>query len=260
MADNETPAAAAQPLRLPAFTPLNPQPWFLRSETLFRNRRLSATQQADVVLEHLPDDVWNTITPWFLTLTEPATYDIIKQKLMTLYSPTPSTRARQFFAYVDADLGDTKPSHFLYEVKRLLALPASSSHPAGQVDLPRELLLTRLPASIRTAIPNASTMDLDDLLQKADSMMEAHNARKSTTAAQVHHSSDSEDSESGFAAPVSTNHYRHFRKPFQHPKQQPPDDRWICYFHRKFKAAARKCEPGCKFSKNGQKGCPQQQP
>ena len=55
---------------------------------------MSDRQKADAILEHLLDDVWNTITPRFTGLTDAPTYNQIKIKLTEMYSPTPTDRAQ----------------------------------------------------------------------------------------------------------------------------------------------------------------------
>ena len=86
-------AAAAQPLRLPTFTPLKAEAWFSRAETIFRRRTITSQRSmADAVLEILPDEVWDHIAPWMEAQETLVDYDTLKARLMTMYSASPADR------------------------------------------------------------------------------------------------------------------------------------------------------------------------
>ena len=245
MADTEVNATPAQPLRLPAFTPINPEAWFQRAETIFRNRNITTERKkADTVLEYLPDDVWNMISPWIGSLTDTVDYKDLKKKLLQVYSATPSERAKQFFAHLYTDISDMRPSHLLYEMRKLLTMPQTESEPQKPIDLLREMVLTTLPPAVRAAIPNASEMDEETFLKVADDLMIAHTAAKRVIApAAPEPPAAEEEPPEPHVAPVKNQKQR---RPFRRHYHQP--QRYLCYFHWRFGDEAKRCEGPCSRS------------
>ena len=247
MAESELNAAPAQPLRLPAFTPMNPEAWFQRAETIFRNRNITTDRKkADAVLEYLPDDVWNIISPWIGSLTDTVDYKDLKKQLLKIYSATPSERAKQFFARLYTDIGDMRPSHLLYEMRKLLTMPQTESDAQKPIDLLREMVLTTLPPAVRAAIPNASEMDEETFLKVADDLMIAHTAAKKVIApAAPELPAAEEEPPEPHAAPVKNQTQR---RPFRRRQQQ-----YLCYYHWRYGNEAKRCEGPCsKSQKNTQ--------
>ena len=118
-------------------------------------------------------------------------------------------------------LGDRKPTGLLRHIRSLNADPET---------LLRALFLAQLPVEVRRVLAGTGTIDLDELAVKADCMMEAARSDRDMIRAVKHHPSLSSSEGDSRPVPLTVK-----------------DD--ICFFHKKFGLAARKCTgKTCRFN------------
>ena len=118
-----------------------------------------------------------------------------------------------------------------------------------RIDLLRELWLQRLPSSVRAALHEADDSPMEDLIKKADNLINAAKASRipdAVCSALVEDLPNTNAAKSTVRKWLPNNQTRD-RKPGA-SGQNPPHG--LCYYHHKFGAGARKCTPGCQWSKN----------
>lgn len=242
--------------------------WFFRAEIQFRLRRITSnTTKSDMILEAMPQDVFSRISSWLMSFPNHIPYEELKEGLMNRFCMTPSTRAAQVIASSRQPIGDQRVHASYNQFQALARLPTTTGAQPKELDMLRELWLLKLPQPIRAALPNASTMPLDDLLDQADALMEANkasnhhqpvfaaNSTASANTASPNASADEHLDTDDSAAPAqwkrpATDRWR--RQPTAQRQHRTLPD--ICYYHAKFGQKARNCEEPCKFSKNGPGG------
>ena len=224
-------------LNIGAFNPRRADMWLLRAEVTFKCSSLTDDRRkAALVLDALPEDVWNLILPWTRS-NSPTQYPALKEQLLQKYQPNPSDRAREILSLYNRPLMDDTPSHSFAAMQALMTLPATTSRDMKKLDLPLEILLSQLPAAVRAGLPDHTSTDTTTLLQKMDHMYSTY--RHSTTMVAAT-SKDKEET----VDPLKQEHHN--------PPQARPAAR-ECYYHRRFGDRAIKCTSPCSWpSKNGQ--------
>ena len=160
------------------------------------------------------------------------------------------------------ELGDRKPSQVLRRIQQLLGDKATTM----DATFLRELFLQRLPANVRMVLtPSAGDLDLEQLAQLADRIVEASPtptiaATDTTTqwTAQVTELTRRLDElTTQMASAVNTFSRRPRRSPSPARRRQSTaadntTTERLCWYHRKFGEAAKKCQPPCQKSGNAQ--------
>ena len=246
-------AAAAQVTKLPPFSTSDPLAWFFRAETLFWLRHIiTSNKQSDLVLESLPDDVFGQMSDWLMSFSGNIPYDQLKAGLLERFSLTPSARARRIIASSSQPIGDQRAHSSWNEFQALARLPADTNGESKSLDMLRELWLLKLPATVRAAIPEASTMMMKDLLSRVVGLLDSNNALTHIQSAfTTTHEEESIHDESAAALNnrrIQTQRYQPTsrRREATQPK--------VCYYHSRFGQKARKCEQPSTFPKNLQDG------
>ncbi|ROT85281.1 Transposon Ty3-I Gag-Pol polyprotein [Penaeus vannamei] len=135
----------------------------------------------------------------------------------------------------------------LHPWRRTLPVPhvrlhLTSTLPPG-VDLMRELL-QRLPPSVRSALHEADDSPINDLIKKADNLI---NAARASRKPYTTYSASAED-----VPDINAANKRRPNSQVRHCKpgsasSQPSHG--FCYYHYRFGAGAHKCLPGCQWPK-----------
>ena len=234
----EQPAIHAVTVKLPPFSTQEPISWFRRAEVQFRLRNVSNEQtKADYVLEAVPDTVFPQVSAWLDDQPDKMEYGTLKNYLQDEFTLSPSTRAQRLLQFPSQPLGDRTAHQAWNEMQALARLPdidqVTKKH--KQVDLMRELWLQTLPSHVRAALPNAENTDMKELVRQADLLIDAANASHRPAAI----------SRVSKEAPADATTARRRR-----PQEQHSSPTEVCFYHAKFGAAARKCLPGCQWTKN----------
>ena len=234
----EQPAAAVVTVTLPTFSTTDSLAWFQRAEVIFRTKRVSSsTKKADYVLAALPEDIFPVLSTWLLSKEDqPITFEETKEKLLTLFSPTPEERAERLLQMSKLSLAGQRPSAAYEEMRALATLPDKRP-----LDLLKVLWLLRLPDSIRESLTNFMDQDIVTLTANADSRMAA--ARKPRPIAPTIPDEEEDELQAAAANPT----YRKTRRQTPPRKDKKPR---TCWYHSRFGDAARNCIHPCTFSKN----------
>ena len=208
-------------LMLPTFWPAQPAVWFAQVEAQFHLRKITAdeTQYYHVLaaLDH------STAMRVLDLISQPPTqnkYKALKDRLNDTFGLNKRERASRLLHF--RELGDTKPSALMDEMLALLG-----DHPP--CFLFEQLFLERLPEDIRMQLVDAQFDDCRKLAKHADALWTSQDMEYSTNA--VHHNRPTK------------------QKVNKIPSQSPQDG--LCFYHRTFGKAARKCTEPCAWT--GQK-------
>lgn len=274
-------AVSALTVRLPQYWESRPTTWFLQAEAQFQLARITSqeTKFLHVVGALTPTAVEeiSDILASFNHNRPAAPYDQLKAALLERTAASERTRIQQLLS--SEELGDRRPSQLLRRMKQLLG---THSH-AMDDTLLRELFLQRLPSNVQMVLATAAAMDLQALAALADKVMEvatpfSHVATVASTqppsppcnmnpasapresAASSRLDSLCDRLEKIIVAatrrdnsPQRSRQRRRSasqRRSPERPRSESPSHR-ICYYHRRFGAAARHCRLPCAWTGNG---------
>ena len=123
MTQTATHVSLGQKLHLPPFTPKSVIAWFQRAEVHFRLAKITdETTQADLVMELLPMEVFDKISPWLKQKSGTIKYPELRSRLVDIYSLPIPVRAQRALNLMTTPLGDTCPSDAWNELISLLQL------------------------------------------------------------------------------------------------------------------------------------------
>ena len=241
-------------VKLNTFSTSEPRAWFRRTEGRFRIARIStSTTMADYVMQALPDDVFHAITPWLDDQPDNLAYEDLKQHLLQQYSKSTTDRAQQILRLTSQPIGDQTVRQAWNEIVSLSRLNEvdPTTGKLKEIDLRREILLQRLPDTVRAALPEAEDASIDDLVEKADKLLLAGRASRFGRHQPINQA-DAEDL-SAAAAFVGRPPRRTARqqRDLQPPSKSEPaklstiTPSGLCGYHHKFGHGARRCATGC---------------
>lgn len=255
-------AAAAPNVTLPAFTPADAAPWFLRVEALFRLKSITASaKKADFVIGALPPETFSRLSRWLVSRgTDTVLYEELKAEIIRHCEPSPEEKAQKILDLLRMPLGDQRPSDALYELRNLTSvLHADGS--TTPLDLTLVVWMLRLPLDVRTHITGFANKSDLELATLADSLRGTSKLSLQMTTAAPAVPCDQEDdaSEPATAAAAQPGRYGP-RRPFR-DQRFPNRGRGsfngsykprhpYCYYHQSFGNKALKCESPCAFPKN----------
>lgn len=246
-------------VRLPPFSTQEPVSWFRRAEIQLRLRKITDPQtKADYVLEAIPETLFPQISAWLDQQDDVIQYDDLKAFLLKEYTLSTSDRAKRLLDMPHHPLGDRMPRQIWNEIQSLARLPQvdPATGKNKRIDLMRELWLQTLPPAIRAAIPDSDDLEMDALVTKADSLLNASKASQKPASAAY----------TGMTVPAQTagasdevsgvlleklDRSRHIPgRPAARRSFTPFTAilrNGICSYHEKFGASARRCLDGCKW-------------
>ena len=236
----DEPPVSAVAVKLPPFSTLEPLVWFKRAEIQFRLRKITdANTKADHVLASLPDEVFSQISSWIDQQPDDLKYDDVKVFLLQEFTLSTAARAQKLLGYPQQSLGDRTAHAVWNEMKSLATLPAKDSNgQLKQVDLMREIWLQTLPTAIRAALHDYEDLDMDELVKKADSLLDAARASRNNSAIQAALCRD-DDINAVRIKPKLNNKPVPFRASLL--------ESGLFAYHDKYGQLARKCVQGCKW-------------
>lgn len=241
---------AAVAVKLPPFTSKNPQTWFQRAEVKFRLSRVTdEVTRADHVLNSMSEQVMEKISGWLSRQEDNLKYADLKTFIMERFSVSMSERAQQLLALAHQPIGDQTATECWDEIQQLMKNPTT-------ISLEREILLQRLPDSVRRAIPDAHELSEDDLLKQADSLLSTDKATARRAASRTPVCLVTEDSDDDYEndhTDINAVGSRREPRDSRRFRKTNREETTLCYYHIKFGNAAKKCLPGCpKFNSSTQ--------
>lgn len=176
-------------------------------------------------------------------------YETLKAAVISHFQPSEAQRLTSLLSGIT--LGDQKPSILLSEMRRLGGKGCTDS-------ILENLWLRALPTTVRSIIAAMPTSTLDEQAKVADKIMEA--PRNEISAIQTHNVPQHSDLEQRIEAlshrleqvlsgnfahrqrPRNRSHSRSTQRKRSSTPSQLKNRRWICWFHYRHGAQARKCE------------------
>lgn len=182
-------------------------------------------------------------------------YEHLKAELIRRFSPSPEARIKRLFRH--EELGDRKPSDFLFHMRMLAESEVTDK-------VLRSLWLDRLPSRMRDILASSPPDDLDALAVIADrihemspipprlAMVDNFQPQLEELSQQVEALSSNRGAVSSQGRPM------HRRRDFSSPtpqniKQGAPATR-LCWYHQKYGKQARFCRQPCNFNSTNSMG------
>ena len=248
-------------LKLPPFWPKDPALWFAQIESQFTTRGITVSRtKFDYVVSSLSPEYATEVRDLLLNPPAEQPYEVLKRELTNRTSVSEQKRLQQLLT--TEELGDRKPSQVLRRIQQLLGDKATSM----DATFLRELFLQRLPANVRMVLtPSAGDLNLEQLAQLADRIVEvsptptiaATDTTTQWTAQVTELTRRLDELTTQMASAVNTFSRRPRRSPSPARRRQSTatdntTTERLCWYHRKFGEAAKKCQPPCQKSGNAQ--------
>ena len=199
------------------------------------------------MLAALPEDSFPLLSDWLPDQGDSLHYSKLKTKILSLFAPTPETRAARILQLAKLRVGTQRASAAYLEMKALTRLQGNDRQ---RLDLLRALWLQRLPPAVRHGITNFTKFSEDEILELADSLQGSTTSTDDNQACAAKEN-DGSDDEDIAAVPYSQRRRR--RSPAKRrdtPSTKKTTTKDICYYHARFGKEAQNCKPPCIFSKN----------
>lgn len=238
-------------MKLPAFWNANPVAWFAQAEAQFSLRNIHAEETRYwYVISALDSSTSIRVTPLLPTLPSRHSYTELKSLLLTTFGQSDDQRARLFLGIIE--IGDRQPSEVMDEMIRL--------HGPEEPNFILRFAFKRLlPQPVRHALSAYPSIDLRAWAREAYRLMSDHDDRALSIAAvsaspprqQRRHTPLADLDESEDTPQVAATNYQPcFRRRLttapmlQAAREERPAD-GLCYYHRRFAAAAFNCRQPC---------------
>lgn len=245
------------PVLLTDFWPEEPFIWFKNSEARFRRGKVTASiAKYDYVLAKLSREVQLSIKDLLNTITDdtPDPYEKLKARLLDKFSPSVDYRINALLNH--PPLGDQKPSNLMSAM--LALLPDTENQNSAFV---RQLFLHRLPQHMRDYLTTQQYPNLLGLASAADQMWDARQAAVTAGIASLHIDPPATVAAVSTPSPSSNRSPRRGRSPSRRSqsrrrsptpgsRRSDPGDAaadQLCYYHRRFGAAAQNCRAPCSW-------------
>lgn len=241
-----TAATAAVSVKLPEFWKTDPLMWFAQAEAQFALAGIKNDQTKffhiiakvdQTVLRHISDIVANP----------PAQdkYDSVKTRLISRFELSAQEKFEKLLN--SCDLGDMRPTHLLAKMQEL------ATNLNVNEDLMKMLFMQRMPTSIR-AVLAVCDVKVDQLAAMADKMVDSSGPQVAAAAAPA--VPDLQDLEAQIAALTSevrrlkAGPNRERSRSFSRRRSDSQPAQEICWYHRKFRAAAQQCRSPCRYNQS----------
>ena len=254
------PAVAAVSIKLPPFWPADPEVWFAQVEAQFTTRHVTSQQtRFEYVISGLSPEFATEVRDLLLRPPADTPYDTLKAELIRRTAASEQRKLQQLIS--GEELGDRKPTQLLRRMQQLLGDRLGAGADANA--FLKELFLQRLPANVRMVLASADAdMDLHKLADMADKVMEVATPpiaaiSTSDTPFEVQQLREDVSRLADLVASLTTrsdrscSRSRRTRSPAPQTRRTtspaPPDDQsaTLCWYHKKFGEAAKKCQAPC---------------
>ena len=263
-------AVSAVSLKLPPYWPNDPAVWFAQVEAQFLTRNITAQDtKFAYVVSTLGQDIAQEIRDLIIAPPTDQQYDKLKTELIKRTALSDKARLNQLL--MTETLGDRKPSQLLRKMRQLLG-----DRPLEDGIL-RQLFLQRLPTNVQLILASTSdTVSTDDLASLADKILEVAPPQHSIAAitakpaqnAATTTKNEIQDLRNQLAtlttqlqsvvnqlqiSPPQSRSRGRSPTPARSPSRPrsgatPPTTHAYCWYHFRFGASARKCNPPCAFT------------
>lgn len=254
--ENETPQINRIAMRMPPFWPEEPELWFAQLESQFQ---ISGITQEPTKYAYALSQL---DTKYALEIKDVITnpdidnrYTEMKRCLIQRLATSQEQRTKQLLEH--EELGDRKPSQFLRHLKTLAGAAVPDS-------LIRTLWLGRLPAQTQVILATRKDDILEDVAEQADRIHEVNYRAVVAATSDQSKASTSKGNKTSLESQIEaltkqvaalTARFQKGRRPFERersrsrPRKRRDSDseNKLCYYHRRFKEKARKCEKPCNF-------------
>lgn len=246
LGESSTHTCAAVSVKLPEFWKTDPLMWFSQAEAQFalaginndRTRFYHIIAKVDqTVLRHISDIVANP--------PERDKYESVKTRLISRFELSAQEKFEKLLS--SCDLGDMRPTHLLAKMQEL------ATNLNVNDELMKMLFMQRMPTSIR-AVLAVCEVKLDQLAAMADKMVDSSGSQVAATALPV--VPNMQDLEAQIAALTSevqrlkTGQNRDRARSPSRRRSNSQSSQDICWYHRKFRAAAQQCRSPCRYNQS----------
>ena len=246
----------AYALKIPPFWTADPQIWFVQVEAQFAARGITAqlTKYYHIVGSLTPE-IATEFRDLLLKPPAESPYDVLKKKLIERTAASEQRRLQQLLT--TEDLGDQKPTQLLRRMQQLLGEKATTTD--GSII--KELFMQRLPTNVRMVLAAASDKtSLEELATLADKVMEVAIPSIATVTGASQSTSEVEQLRAECdrlqrqvsALQAATGPRRRRSRSRNNGQQRSPSQPGVCWYHRRFGDAARKCTLPCTKAENRQ--------
>ncbi|XP_055837314.1 uncharacterized protein LOC129905768 [Episyrphus balteatus] len=245
-------------VRLPTFWNSNPVTWFIQAEAQFTVHRITSSEtKYCLTVAALPPDTCDSVIDILSNPPNTNKYLALKTALVERHSVSEIKRLETLID--KADIGDRKPSEVLRSMKMLAGTSFND-------DIVKNLWMRRLPQPINIALLSVGQKSLEELSSLADKIYEASqntNICSVSTAQQDNNSSNELEQrlskiESMIEAISFDTRSRSKNRTFQNNRSRSSRSHSransnlgsnICWYHRRFRKNAKKCDKPCNFDK-----------
>ena len=253
---------SAKKVELPDFWEKHPHLWFARAEEEFSLKGISQdSTRYSYLVARLPESVAARVHDELMAKDDKLPYTVLKARLLTTFSPSDYQRGEQILDLPASHA--EKPSVTMDRMLSLLPQDVSRAQPGF---LFRTLFLRKMPPDIRILLSDEKSLSMRDLALKADVFWASRPAAAAAACvAAVPPPLEFSDEAPGVAhgsytvpAAPATAHSAHAvpagaaQAAASVSAVSPPNS--LCFYHDRFGAQARKCEPGCSYRPRLRKG------
>lgn len=261
---------AALSLKLPQYWPEDPQLWLAQVNSRFAVARItSQSQKFNHLVSALPPEIATELRDLIVSPPATAPFDTLTSELI---KRTTMSEQRRLQLLQSEELGDRKPSQLLRRLQQLLGEKEATFDQA----LLRELFLQRLPTSVRMVLATANGLSISQLAQLADSVMDVSTPveRPVFNLSLPERSGPTKAAPTTPSPPALQSLREEFRgeitklsdhiaalsaqrqrspprgRSFSGRRSPSPSRQGVCWYHRNFGKAARKCTTPRTFQGN----------
>ena len=250
-------------IKLPAFWIRNPTLWFAQVDAQFHKKRVTSdNSKYYAVIAMLDSNILEKVSDLIESPPQADKYQSLKTALINRF--TDSQQKQLHLLVTDLELGDKTPSQLLREMRTLAAGSLSE-------EALRTLWLQRIPVTVRCVLSASKDVEIAKLADIADRIVEASShshimaiqpSTNKGVGPTIPRNTKDNDRITELESKVSelttllkekfaisddssnqTNH-RSRSRTRSSSRSKNPD---ICYYHRRFSPAAKKCQDPCVF-------------
>lgn len=239
---DEVPEIARAAIKLSNFWPENVRMWFARAETQFRMANVTRSlTKFDYLISALSQDELTRVSDLILDPPENEPYERLRDALIAAFAESDNARYKKYFR--ELTLGDKRPSDLLCQMKQLC--------PEISDPILKTQWLDRLPATM-SAILVAAPGDVKDLGKTADVIHEQMRCGEVSAVTRA------DDLPRVLGELTRRLERLEFQRSQPHRRSSRSRSRSrgrpgtrhegaVCYYHRRFGEAARRCRRPCAF-------------
>lgn len=260
-------AAITLTSKIPEFWIDSPRVWFYRIEAMLAPQKLSDDSRFDIVVSKLSKEAIQQVTDLLMDPPEEKKFETLKIRLLAIYEESKNRQLQKLISEID--LGDQKPSQLLRRMREL----AKEKIPD---DTLRMLWQGHLPSPVRAVLAVTDSKDLDNLAVVADNVFETTRAAHVSEVSQQQPSTSKEtdlimaeiaklslkveqlERSNSRSRPQQRNWNRSRSasragsRARSSPRRTPESPDWLCFYHHRFRAKARKCNEPCSWKSSSE--------